>query len=277
MHKVLIIEDAVELAEVIQATLETMDIKARHETHGDKGLAAYKEMKPDLILLDIALPDIKGWKLLDQLKTYVQEDPELEMPKIVVISAYGDPANRLMGKLQEVTRYLVKPFTPDEVERVVSLALGLRKEKEGIDAKPLPELPPLENDPLVELLGIDTKELAKSPDVSENEAASKQDQKTETPQQAEKDAKESETTSEMAAASSTPSDIADSETKAEAPQGTKADAKAASTSKTETSETPTKPEASDDKPAKDTTAASPNKNGKKGDDTSSAATSTDDK
>lgn len=129
MPKVLIIEDAVELAEVIQATLEAMDIEAFHETHGERGVELFKKVQPDLLLLDIALPDTKGWKVLEKIKAFIQENTETNMPKVVIISAYGDPANRLMGKLQDVTRYLIKPFTPDEVENVVSGALGLNKDQ----------------------------------------------------------------------------------------------------------------------------------------------------
>lgn len=114
-----------ELAEVIQATLEHMNIESYHTTHGEKGLKIYQEKQPDLILLDIALPDIKGWKVLERLREMADNDSQLRMPKVVIISAYGDPANRLMGKLQEINRYLIKPFTPDEVEFVVGAALGL--------------------------------------------------------------------------------------------------------------------------------------------------------
>jgi len=46
------------------------------------------------------------------------------MPAIIVITAYGDPANRLVGKLQGIYDYLIKPFTPDEIEREVRKALG---------------------------------------------------------------------------------------------------------------------------------------------------------
>jgi DNA-binding response OmpR family regulator len=46
------------------------------------------------------------------------------MPKVVIITAYGDPANRLIGKLQNVHDYLIKPFTAEEVERVVLGALS---------------------------------------------------------------------------------------------------------------------------------------------------------
>ena len=141
-HTVLIIEDAVELAEVIEATLESMGIQSHHETHGERGFEQFKKIKPKLVLLDIALPDTKGWKILERIKTYTQETPEADMPKVVIISAYGDPANRLMGKLQDINRYLIKPFTPDEVERVVSSALGLMA---------LPELPQIDTDPLADL------------------------------------------------------------------------------------------------------------------------------
>lgn len=114
--KVLIVEDTIELAEVIQATIERMGITAYHETHGAKAFDLFKENKPDLVLLDIGLPDMIGWKLLDSIKAMTNE----VRPLVVVITAYGDPANRLMGKLQDVDSYLIKPFSPDEVEQVVS-------------------------------------------------------------------------------------------------------------------------------------------------------------
>lgn len=113
--KVLIVEDTVELAEVIQATLERMGMTTYHETHAGRALDIFRNQHPDLLLLDIALPDMLGWKLLDELKA----DDMRDQVRIIVISAYGDPANRLTGKLQEIDTYLVKPFSPDEVERAV--------------------------------------------------------------------------------------------------------------------------------------------------------------
>lgn len=127
MPTVLIVEDTIELAEVIQATLERMNIEAYHESHGEKGMATFEKLSPDLVLLDIALPDMQGWKLLDRIREYVESDSDREMPKIIVISAYGDPANRLMGKLQDIAQYLIKPFTTDEVENVVAGVLGLER------------------------------------------------------------------------------------------------------------------------------------------------------
>jgi DNA-binding response OmpR family regulator len=116
--KVLIVEDTIELAEVIQATVERMGITVFHETHGNKAIDIFKAQNPDLILLDIGLPDMIGWKILDTLKQMENR------PNVIVISAYGDPANRLMGKLQDVDAYLIKPFSPDEIERVVRNVLS---------------------------------------------------------------------------------------------------------------------------------------------------------
>lgn len=121
---VLIIEDATELAEVIQATLERMEIHTAHETHGAKALQKYSELDPDLVLLDISLPDTTGWKIMDVIKERLEETKG-EMPKVIIITAYDDPANRLIGKLQGVHNYLIKPFTSDEIERLVRDALGL--------------------------------------------------------------------------------------------------------------------------------------------------------
>ena len=118
--KVLIVEDTTELAEVIAITLERIDMRTYLETHVDRALHVYKTEHPDIILLDIGLPDKSGWKLLDAIRDL----DENERPLVVVITAHGDPANRLMGKLQGVHGYLIKPFTTDEVERVVTHVLA---------------------------------------------------------------------------------------------------------------------------------------------------------
>lgn len=119
---VLIVEDTVELAEILRATLEPLDLNVFHEAHGLKAIDRYFEIEPDLVLLDIALPDLTGWKVLETIRENRRGGKE---PKIIVITAYGDPANRLMGKLQDVHGYLVKPFKPDDVEAEVRKALGL--------------------------------------------------------------------------------------------------------------------------------------------------------
>lgn len=126
MQPILIVEDTVELAEVMQATIQSMGYDAVYETHGARGLERIKTLQPQLILLDIGLPDITGWKMLDNIKEHYT-DHNLPLPQIIVVTAYGDPANRLIGRLQNVHSYLIKPFTPDNVERLVQKALNGEK------------------------------------------------------------------------------------------------------------------------------------------------------
>lgn len=137
---VLIVEDTLELAEVIQATLESMGLNSTFETHGQKAVAKFKEMRPDLVLMDIGLPDMTGWKVLDNIKEFQESSEDSKKATIIVITAYGDPANRLVGKLQGIHSYLIKPFTPDEVENLVNRALN------GEPATPESAKPPSSKD-----------------------------------------------------------------------------------------------------------------------------------
>lgn len=121
-HKVLVVEDTVEMAEVIQVTLERMNLKVFHETHGTRALEIYRKEIPDMVILDIGLPDTSGWQVLEAIR---EEQGGGKGPVILVMTAYGDPANRLMGKLQGIYGYLIKPLMPNEIEKEVAKALNL--------------------------------------------------------------------------------------------------------------------------------------------------------
>ena len=119
----LIVEDTLELAEILQVTLQRMQITTAHESHVGRAVSRFNELNPDIVLLDIGLPDGPGWKVLDSIKE-LQHGTNGKRPVVIVITAYGDAANRLVGKLHGVYSYLVKPFTPSEVEGVVRSALS---------------------------------------------------------------------------------------------------------------------------------------------------------
>lgn len=121
--RVLIIEDSIDLGQVIQKSLSKIHCLGLHETHGHEALHRYTQFNPDLVLLDISLPDMTGWEVLDAMKEQKATDTR---PAIVVITAFGDPANRLMGRLQGVDAYLVKPFGADELQQVVQETLRRR-------------------------------------------------------------------------------------------------------------------------------------------------------
>lgn len=122
INRVLIIEDTPDLARIIQLSLGQINVMTTIETSGTRGLDACYDLRPDLVLLDIGLPDMTGWRVLDAIKVMREKHAR---PLVVIITAYGDPANRLMGKLQGVEGYLIKPFTSQEVQTLVRGLLSL--------------------------------------------------------------------------------------------------------------------------------------------------------
>lgn len=125
-YTVLIVEDTEELAEINQMVLgSNSNLDVHIEYDGLQAIEAYKRIQPDLILLDLNLPDIRGWEVLDTIKALLDEDDSLRMPKVIVTTAYSDPANRVMGKLQDVIEYMIKPFKPRDLEEKVLQSLGL--------------------------------------------------------------------------------------------------------------------------------------------------------
>ncbi len=121
IHRALVVEDSDELSGIIERALENIDLIVFRETHGQKALDVYDHVKPDVVLLDISLPDMSGWKVMDTIK---EMKTAFRRPAIVIITAYGDPANRLMGKLRDIDGYLIKPFSAEEVQQSVLRALG---------------------------------------------------------------------------------------------------------------------------------------------------------
>jgi DNA-binding response OmpR family regulator len=127
LPRVLIVEDTVELGEIIQVALRGSHVMTVHETRGVAALQTYQTLRPDIVILDIGLPDMTGWRLLDTIK---ESQTDVHSPAVVVITAYGDPANRLMGKLQGVYGYLIKPFSLDQIRQIVADILAERSDSQ---------------------------------------------------------------------------------------------------------------------------------------------------
>lgn len=119
----LVVEDTPELASLLELVLRRMSLHVIVAGRAAHAIASIDASMPDIVLLDLGLPDMPGWKVLDHLKERSREDG-VRTPAVVVLTAYGDAANRLVGKLQGVHQYLVKPLKPDEIQQVVRSALS---------------------------------------------------------------------------------------------------------------------------------------------------------
>lgn len=119
---VLLVEDTLLLAEMIMEALKQIpEISTDHCSDGDKAVVYLNEKKPDLILLDLNLPGRSGWQVLE----FVKEKYGEGAIKVVVMTAQSDSANRLVGMLQHVERYMIKPVAPRKILSVVRSSLNI--------------------------------------------------------------------------------------------------------------------------------------------------------
>ena len=118
---ILLVEDNDDIAGYVKLFLETMGLASYHASNADDAVEWLKSNRPDLILLDIGLPGTSGWQLLEQIKDRVKEDNI----RVVVVTAFTDPANRLVGKFQHIDAYLNKPYEFGQLKKLMGDLLGL--------------------------------------------------------------------------------------------------------------------------------------------------------
>jgi DNA-binding response OmpR family regulator len=118
---VLLVDDDAELAAMVAELLQREGMDVEHAETGSAGLAALRHAAPDVLLLDVMLPDANGLDLCRRLRA-----EGIEVP-ILMLTARGDPIDRVLGLEIGADDYLGKPFEPRElVARVRALARRLR-------------------------------------------------------------------------------------------------------------------------------------------------------
>lgn len=105
---VLIAEDEPEIAEILQAYLERAGLRTVRATDGQVALNLHLSVKPDLVLLDVQMPKVDGWKVLSEIR-HRGDTP------IIMLTAMDQDIDKLMGLRLGADDYVVKPFNPAEV------------------------------------------------------------------------------------------------------------------------------------------------------------------
>ena len=89
--------------------LETLDLYA-------------PDLKPDLVLLDLMMPDMDGWEVYQKMKT----DEDLKEIPVIVVTAKAQSIDKVLGlHIAKVEDYVTKPFGPQELLQAVNKVLGL--------------------------------------------------------------------------------------------------------------------------------------------------------
>jgi two-component system phosphate regulon response regulator PhoB len=111
MARILVIEDEPDIQQVLDYNLREKGHKVFIAGKGEEGLKIARDKRPDLVLLDLMLPDIPGTEVCKALKT----DPSLKNTQVVMLTAKGEEIDRVVGFELGADDYVVKPFSVREL------------------------------------------------------------------------------------------------------------------------------------------------------------------
>ena len=113
---VLIVDDEENMVHLLRVIFESAGYKVLSALSGREALEVLSGRTPDVVLLDIMMPEMDGWEVFRRMR----EDPSLPDVPVVVITAKKDEIDRQMGtELLRVDGYVTKPFVRKELVRTV--------------------------------------------------------------------------------------------------------------------------------------------------------------
>jgi two-component system OmpR family response regulator len=123
---VLIVDDERDTNDILASLVKVRGLEPVQLFSGKLVAAAVLEHTPELILLDLMLPDLDGFAICDQLK----RNRETNLIPIIMVTALNNASHRAAGVRVGANGYLTKPFTPDQLFDVLDKAIAWRKEHE---------------------------------------------------------------------------------------------------------------------------------------------------
>lgn len=129
--RVLVIEDEPDLRSTLQFNLKSENYKVTTASDGESALAEISKNIPDLILLDLMLPDMSGLEICKKIRGESFSDKV----SIIMLTAKGEEVDRVVGFELGADDYVVKPFSVRELMLRVSSILKRSKEKASNDEK----------------------------------------------------------------------------------------------------------------------------------------------
>ncbi len=127
MSRILVIDDDRSICETLELYLEEEGYDVQTALTGTEGLRKFVEISPDLVILDIRLPDVDGFRILEDLK---EED---ENVKVIMITAHHDMASTIRAMKEGAFDYIHKPIDIDELEIAIKKALKALDMERKID------------------------------------------------------------------------------------------------------------------------------------------------
>jgi signal transduction histidine kinase/DNA-binding response OmpR family regulator len=133
--RVLVVDDDVSIRQICREVLELGGYQVRDASSATTAIAEARRFRPDMILLDVLMPGIDGYRCAEMLRA----DPAIGMAPIMFLSARSDTADKVRAFRSGAEDYMVKPFDADELLARVGKALDRQARELG--ASPTTQLP----------------------------------------------------------------------------------------------------------------------------------------
>jgi DNA-binding response OmpR family regulator len=121
---ILCIEDEPEMIELVRIILSRKGYEISGAAGGQEGLTKMRKELPDLVLLDLMMPDMGGWEVYQQMKA---DEKTKDIP-VIVVTAKAQSIDKVLGLyIAKVEDYIAKPFSPSELVASVEHVLARQK------------------------------------------------------------------------------------------------------------------------------------------------------
>lgn len=122
--RIVYIEDEVEMIDLVRLILGRKGFDVIGANGGAEGLEIIQQEMPDMVLLDLMMPDLDGWEVYQQMKA----DQRTRSIPVIVITAKAQTIDRVLGlHIAKVDDYISKPFSPQELIASVENVFAQRK------------------------------------------------------------------------------------------------------------------------------------------------------
>lgn len=115
MQHIVAVDDSHVIRRLIEVSLDRLDVLVETVANGTEVCERLLEMPPDILLLDIGLPDMDGWEVLN----FVRTERSLDGLPVIMLTGYSDALDRERADMEGVAGYLVKPFRPADLRDAI--------------------------------------------------------------------------------------------------------------------------------------------------------------
>lgn len=124
-EKILVVDDEINIRQVLETRLSIRGYNVILASNGEEALDLFRKEKPDLVILDIMLPQLDGYEVCSKIR-------EGSHVPIIMLTALGDISDRVLGLELGADDYVIKPFSPKELEARIRSVLRRTNSTKGV-------------------------------------------------------------------------------------------------------------------------------------------------